>query len=321
MINPSTMSPKKHIESSPYEVFLHLMMIAMIIVSVVSLITLVVQYINLLFPDELIWYGSAYDNIRLSSSILLVSFPVFVLTSWLINKDMKDKPQLSEMGVRKWLIYLALFIAALTIVIDLIQFVNSFYSGELTLPFFWKVLTVLLVSSVTFGYLKWDLGRERKPSKLPRAFAFLSSGCLLAILAVGFVFAGSPQHQRMVRLDEERVQDLQSLEYEVIEYWRLKEELPSELSDLERDGYYFELPLDPRSGESYQYQVLGDLKFELCADFDLTSLENQALPDRYMGAAQFEHEAGVDCFEKEIDPDFYEKNVPEVKPLLTEPIK
>ena len=144
-------------KSTPYQVFLHLMMMAMLYVSVISVITLMVQYIDLLFPDELIGYGGTYDGIRYSSSALIVAFSVFLLTSWMIRKVFKVHPEQREIGIRKWLIYLTLFVSGITIVVDLIQFVNRFYSGELTTPFLLKVLTVLLITAATFGYFLWDL--------------------------------------------------------------------------------------------------------------------------------------------------------------------
>src|SRR3989338_8386169 len=107
-----------HPRSTPYQVFLHLMMMAMFYVSVITLIALIVQYINLLFPDELLSYGEAYDVIRSTSSSLIVTFPVFLLTSWFIRKAFKRDPNERNMGIRRWLIYLTLFVAGITMVVD-----------------------------------------------------------------------------------------------------------------------------------------------------------------------------------------------------------
>lgn len=299
------MSAKPTERSTPYEVFLHLMMMSMMIVSVVSLITLLVQYIDLIFPDKLIWYGSIYDVIRNASSSLLVAYPVFLFSSWLISKDLKETPAKRGMMIRRWLIYLALFAASITVVVDLIQFVNSFYSGELTLPFFLKVLSVLIIAVITFAYFKWDLDREHGKSPWAKIHAISSSVFLLVVLGLGFVFAGSPGHQRQIRLDEERVQDLQSIEYQIGEYWRQKEALPEALTDLQRDLYYFELPVDPDTEAAYEYNVLGELSFELCAHFDRASQPALNLRNE---VTTWKHEAGDVCFERSIDPDFYESN-------------
>jgi len=293
---------KDHPRSTPYQVFLHLMMMAMYYVAIVSLVTLLVQYIDLLFPDQLIGYSGSYDVIRAMSSTLLVTFPVFLLTSWIIRKAFSRDPAERKIAIRRWLIYLTLFIAGISMVVDLVQFVNGFYSGELTFPFFLKLLTVLLVSLLTFGYFIWDLSEKGIHSKNAKMLTGISSTLLLLILGSGFLLAGSPAHQRAVRFDEQRIMDLQNIEYEIGNYWREKKALPSELTDLQRDLYYFQLPVDPETKENYSYSVTGTLSFKLCANF---SAEYQSIPNTALPSDQWSHPAGNTCFEHTIDPDFF----------------
>lgn len=277
-------------------------MMAMFYVSTISLIALIVQYIDLSFPDELLNYGGSYDVIRTSSSALIVTFPVFLLTTWVIRKEFAKNPDEKNIAIRRWLIYLTLFIAGVTMVVDLIQFVNGFYSGELTLPFFLKLLTVLVFSLFTFAYFIWDLKEKGISSKQARILVVISSVFLFMTLAAGFLLAGSPAHQRAVRLDEQRVYDLQNIEYEIGNYWREKTALPENISDLERDLYYFVVPVDPETKEPYVYETTGELTFRLCANF---SAESQTIPNVVTSQNQWTHAEGETCFERSIDPDFF----------------
>jgi len=291
-----------HPKSTPYQVFLHLMMMAMYYVAIISLVALAVQYIDLIFPDQLISYSGSYDAIRSFSSALLVTFPVFLLCAWIIRKAFQSQPGERHIAIRRWLIYLTLFVAGVTMVVDLVQFVNGFYSGELTLPFFLKLLWVLIVSLLTFAYFMWDLSEAGISSKNAKMLAGTSSTFLLLILALGFLLAGSPTHQRAVRLDEQRIMDLQNIEYEVGNYWREKNTLPTKLTDLERDLYYFSPPVDPETKASYDYKVSGALSFKLCATF---SADYQNVPNTNLPKDQWTHTAGYTCFDRTIDPDFF----------------
>lgn len=52
---------------------------------------------------------------------------------------------------------------------------------------------------------------------------------------------GSPAQQRTWRLDDKRVNDLQNIQSQVINYWQQKEKLPMTLSELSNPmtGYSF----------------------------------------------------------------------------------
>ena len=125
------------VQTTPKDVFLHLLNIFTFFLSVISFITLYIQYISALFPDPLNFYFTSMANaVRWSTSILVIAIPVYILTSWLLGKDLASNPERRELKLRKWLTYFTLFISAVTIIVDLIMFVYSFLSGELTTQFF-----------------------------------------------------------------------------------------------------------------------------------------------------------------------------------------
>lgn len=179
------------------------------------------------------------------------------------------------------------------------------------MPFFLKVATVLIVTGFTFWYFLDALKDDRFAAKHSQVLAGGVSVVVLVTLALGFVFAGSPFYQRNVRLDEERIQDLQSIESEVLNYWQNKDELPADLRDLSRDLSYFEVPVDPSTGNDYGYTATGSLSFELCAVFlvesQSTSLTTRGFTTNYGFTSQekWEHGTGEVCFSRTIDPDFF----------------
>ncbi len=153
------------VKTSPKDVFLHLLAIASLYTSAISFIVLIFQYINVLLPDPLesnfYMLSSAYNSIRWSIASLVVVFPVYVLTSWFLDKSYRKSPSKRDLGIRKWLVYFTLFVAALIIIGDLVTLIFNLMGGELTLRFLLKVATVFFVSGSVFGYYLWDLRKHK----------------------------------------------------------------------------------------------------------------------------------------------------------------
>jgi len=295
-------------ERSPKYVFLHLFTFALLYVCVVSVIALLFQYISILVPDQLQGYSyGSYDTIRSTSSALLVCYPVFIALSWMLQRDMQKQPNLRDMRIRKWLMSLTLFVAAITILIDFIQVVYQFYGGEITTQFFLKLLTVLIIAAGVFGYYFWEYRRESTPSRLPHLLAWVTSAILLVILVSGFFIAGSPAHQRSVRFDEQRTTDLQIIQSQIVSYWQTQQKLPASLTDLTSSLTGYAPASDPKTGAAYGYHVTGEKNFQLCADFDTDSNSGGAAA-RYpdygiigLEGSNWNHGKGIVCFERTID--------------------
>ncbi len=151
-------------KASPKDVFLHLFAMGTFYFSVVNFILLVFEYINRAFPDAVSGYAgylSGSDStIRFALSSLIVIFPVYILTMWYINKQYEKMPEKKDIRIRKWLVYLTLFIAAGTVIGDLVALINTFLSGEITTRFILKVITVFFVAGASFSYYLWDLKRH-----------------------------------------------------------------------------------------------------------------------------------------------------------------
>lgn len=144
--------PKAHF--SARDTFLYLVMFGMLYLSAYNLGNLFFQFVNLAFPDPAFQQLGAISNVRIRFSIsaLVVAFPVFLLLSSMIAKQIHREPAQRLSAIRRWLTYLTLAIAACIIVGDLIFLFNSFLSGELTIRFVLKVLIVGSISSAIFLY-------------------------------------------------------------------------------------------------------------------------------------------------------------------------
>ena len=295
----------------------------------VSFIALTFAYIDVLYPDQLSFcYSCSLNQIRLSSAALIVVFPVFVVLFWLLSREHIAAPERREIKVRKWLVYLTLFISAVTIIVDLVTLVYNFYSGELTTRFFLKTLAVLIVAAAVFAYYIWDIKRQTVMPGKQRAVAAAATLAVITAIIAGFFIVGSPATQRARRFDERRASDLQSIQYQAINYWQNKNRLPAKLDDLKDDISGYTPPLDPATQQSYEYTVKSALAFELCANFKTDSNYQDAgytphllkpVPpggesvyyDPYGSQQNWGHGPSRACFTRTIDPDVYKRNKPQ----------
>jgi len=299
----------------PRDVFLHLLTIVTLYWSAISFITLLWQYINYFFPDVLnrYVYSTGFSGpIRFAVSSLIIVFPVFILVSWYLNKIYNREAQVRESKIRKWLIYLTLFITSLVIIGDLISTINTFLGGEITTRFVLKALSVLLVAIVIFWYYLDDVRRETA-TKLAKYFAW-ATGVIVLIAVVGaFFIIGSPTTARLMELDQQRVNDLSNIQYQIVNYWQAKEKMPATLSDLTDPISGFAAPTDPETKANYEYIILDaeKLSFQLCATFSKEFDGKEAsiktsTPYLYDEQNQvWNHSSGRVCFERTIDKQLY----------------
>ncbi len=206
---------------------------------------------------------------------------------------------------------LTIFVAGLTVAIDLITLINTFLGGELTTRFLLKVLAVLLVASGGFMHFYADLKGYWKtyPARAKLVGYAFGAVAILTVVA-GFFIIGSPTDIRLMRLDDQKQNDLSNIQWQVVNYWQTKEILPSKLEDLSDPISGNIIPVDPQSGQPYVYTVTGARTFKLCAMFNRENNVTTSQPMAYpavKGAIDenWKHGAGESCFDRTIDPTRY----------------
>lgn len=293
-------------KTTPKDFFLYFGAGISLYASAGALLALLFNIINSTLPDPLNPYYAvvwASDGMRFAIATLVVAFPLYLVLSWLIRKEIASNVAKYQLSVRKWFIYFTLFIAGAAIAGDLIALINTYLNGEISARFIWKMLSVFAVAGVVFSYYFYDIKRAAAGNtKTNKMLIIVAVAGVLAAIVAGFVVAGSPSEIRALRFDETRISDLQNIQWQVTDYYQRHKVLPEDLSKLQDDISGYRAPLDPETGEAYEYAVIQGkpLTFELCATFARSNVEARAAFTEPAGQS-FVHDAGRVCWERTID--------------------
>lgn len=289
------------------DAFFHLLSFAALYTVVISTIIMFFQYIDRLFPDPTETYYSSdsyLGAIRWSMAAVIVAFPLLLWMSRFINAEMRKTPEKSWSGIRRWLTYITLFIAAFTLMVDVITLIFSFLEGELSTRFVSKVGIIFVIVGLTFTYYFTSLKSHPKEVSFRRTqhlFIGIASAIVLTALVWGGLLVGSPMTGRLQRFDETRLQHLRSIQSEInsIVYedaFRVPsgerepvQEVPFSLQEmLNQAEYSYPTVTDPQTGEEYGYQKISAYTYDLCAQFAFTRDESYDI--------FWNHPAGSHCF-------------------------
>src|SRR5438105_182995 len=128
--------------------------------SVIAYIYLVFDYINYAFPNALSYYPTDpyQSGISFGMASIIVLLPLYMFLMRIIRRDIARDASRAEIWVRRWALILTLFVAGITVAIDLITLLTTFLNGQdLTTAFLLKVAVVFLVAAGVFMHFIADL--------------------------------------------------------------------------------------------------------------------------------------------------------------------
>lgn len=277
--------------------------------------TLYFQIVNHFFPDQLDatnWYSASAqaDSIHSATAALLIGFPIYCLAlRWWFGKFREDEGRV-ESKLSKWLTYLVLLAAALTMVGDAIAIVYTFLQGEITSRFFLKAFIILALAGGIFGFYFLERRKIQYHIPLSRSvFQRFGLGAALVVfvgIVLGFAASGSPLSERARNFDESRSSQLASLASCIDQYSLELGRLPETLAELRQSSQYnycWTYFNDPETAVPFEYRVVTPTKatgaivvgeYELCGTFTLdTSALSPASSG--MGGVWDMHGTGRNC--------------------------
>jgi hypothetical protein len=265
-----------------------------------ALIVLFYQIINHYFPDSLqigySYYDTSSSSIHYAIAALIIGFPLYVVTVKMWFRRYREDEAKIESKLTKWITYLVLLAAAVTIVGDLVVALFYFLQGEITARFFLKALVILVVFGFIFGFYYLERRKIQYKINISRntfnIFGYAVGLLVLLGIILGFIAGGSPTTERKRGFDETRSQNLSALASCISGYGYNTKALPATLSALYEDSQYSycSMSSDPETGTPYTYRIitpsekLGEVtqgKFELCANFSLEATKESIARNEY----------------------------------------
>lgn len=148
------------------DAFLYLLLFATLYTTAWHLGQLVFLLIDQVFPDRA-FSGHSHgqfirEAMRFSVASLIVATPVFLYLSQLTSREARTDPAKRNSKVRRWLTYLTLFIASAVLIGDVIALMYNLLSGELTLRFILKMLTIAVIAGTTVTFYLWDIRADEQ---------------------------------------------------------------------------------------------------------------------------------------------------------------
>jgi hypothetical protein len=282
------------------DAFLYVVLFSTLYVSAFNLGKVVFEFINRAFRDLAFQSdaGFALTGLRWSIASLIVATPVFLFVSSRVQGAIRQDPAKRGSKVRRWLTYLTLAVASGIVIGDFITLVYYVLAGELSSRFLLKVATVAAIAGGVFFFYLWDLKIDKKGSggmsASPRTILGVIFGTTTAAaVAGGLLLVGSPGEARLKRLDDQRVADLRRISSAVALYRTRTGTLPASLDAVRTQGAWRTPPRDPETDQAYEYRVLVDNRYELCATFDRLSDEERPL---WSTDVFWAHTSGRQCF-------------------------
>lgn len=107
-------------------------------------------------------YGTPSFGISFQLASLIVAGPIFLWFFAALRKQIAKVPAVRNLKLRKNLIYITLFIAALIVIGDLIWNIYDMLSGNWSLNGLGHLLVVILIAGSIFAYFIMDVKEDRE---------------------------------------------------------------------------------------------------------------------------------------------------------------
>lgn len=292
--------------NSPKYAFYYLLSLFALGFMAVSTGTIIFQIINKNVVDLLASSMTCYEPGALRSAIaaIIISTPIYYVSSFQINKNLYLGKLKLESGVRKWLTYFILFVSFAAITGYLISIIYNFLDGELTVKFILKTVTALIIAAAVFSYYLYEIKRAYAVGKKDNALKIYFYASLFAVilsLISGIVFVESPVYARAKKQDDKIVENLDIIKMKIDAYTSEKGIAPKDFDELlKNDLLVQDNILNPFNKKEIEYKIEKDAGYKLCAEF-LTSNLGKEGKDCSIGwyNDQWPHDKGYQCFEKD----------------------
>jgi len=243
------------------------------------------------------------EVLRFAISAIIIAGPIYYFVTRQIMKSLYSGELEKDSQIRKWLGYLVLLVSSVVIIGWLIGTLNTFFNGELTMKFILKAVTVMAISGSVFYFYFYDIKRlEVKDVKDKVIQGYFYGSLVVVLISLGFslTMVQSPTQARNLRLDNQTINSLSSVDGYMNRYYSEKGKLPADFQVLIKEYALTDKDFaNPVTNEKFDFKVVDKTHYELCAVFNASNKE-QNKNVNYYGSTSWVHDAGKYCFTQKI---------------------
>lgn len=285
--------------------FFYMLSLVALIFMALSAGMIIFQIINKNISDILNLYQGSFSSSQLKFAIsaLIISVPIFYVTSWQIRKNLLSGVLDEDSGIRKWLTYSILFVSSVVMLGWLVGTINSFLDGELTTKFILKSITAIFIAAAIFTFYFYDIRREevKKKNRVIQIYFYASLVLVIAVFVASLFIVESPSQTRNRKFDNFILDNFNNLDAAVTSYYQEFKKLPEGLNELKIEYNYLgeDSIKDPATKIEFEYRVVNKNTYELCANFRASNKEETNSEYSYY-KDKWPHEAGYQCLEQKV---------------------
>lgn len=291
---------------SPKFAFFYMLSLVALAFMAISTGIIIFQIINKYIVDALATYNTCYSSssLKFAISAIIISTPIYYVISWQINKNLFSGVLKIESGIRKWLTYFIIFVSSVVALGYLVAIIYNFLDGELSIKFALKAFAALAISGTIFSYYLHEIKRqvaEGVKNKVIRNYFWITLVAVVIVLISGFVFVESPNQIRVRKFDNKILENFDNIKYAVENFYYDSKRLPENLRELV-PGLLFadDVIKNITNGKEYDYQILEDNKYKICADFQASNKDVFGNCYEKWFNKEWAHDKGYQCFEKTV---------------------
>lgn len=232
-----------------------------------SIVNIYFQLVNKYSENITDMFARSYVDtpIRYGIAVLIVITPIYFFTINLLHHKYKKAELSGSSGIARLATYLILLASLVVMAGSLIDLINNFLKGVVGFSVIAKLLIILIVAGVIFGYYFYDLRRQAYEKK---SWVSIIAGGLLIILILGGVIIGflnieDPETAKNRLIDSNIAEVMSSVSATIVNFYKVNNFLGDNL-DIKQ---LVPVNLSGLVEENVTYRKVSEKEFELCATF------------------------------------------------------
>lgn len=240
------------------------------------------------------------SDIRMMVALLILGSIVYFIFTFKINSYLKNKELKKDSALRTNLTHALLFICFLGILNYLYWLLMSLLQLEFKFLELLENLFKVFIWYLVFSFYYYDIKRTKIKKKDDVLYMFFVLGlCIVIVMIMASVLLliKLPKDSKNWELDENNNDKINSIVYEIDNYYANNKSLPKNLDILENIPK--KILIDSNSNKKYKYLITGKNKYQICTSYKNDSNHFSNYKPK-VGGQRMWYISGQNCLDFEI---------------------